>query len=271
MCILYTGLYYLRYSTLAFTSHTLCTLATKAIRMKKYLLLTFSIAAISCGNEQPVQDDHSEPTPTTTEVKYIGAMRDVMHKGLINGAISLDTLEPTHLYGLGPTERLAGELMVVDGTYYAASVAGDSLIVTTVDNAKPPFFVYANISQWQEQPLPDSIHTIAQLEQHLDAMAKDKPFFFKVVGIADSATIHNVNLSAGSEVHSPDDAHKDLMRFPIVNEQIMLLGAYSTQHQGIFTHHDAHTHIHLINHDKTTMGHLDKISLQKGSTLYIQH
>lgn len=238
--------------------------------MKKYLLLAFSIAAISCGNEQPVQDDHSETKSTSTEVKHIGAMRDVMHKGLINGAVSIDTLERKHLYGLGPTEQLAGELMVIDGKYYVANVAGDSIAVSLADNAKPPFFVYANINEWLEQPLPDSIHTIAQLEQHLDTLAKGKAFFFKVSGNVDSATIHNVNLSAGSEVHSPDDAHKDLKRFSVGDEQVTLLGVYSTTHQGVFIHHDAHTHIHLMSSDYTTMGHLDKIWLKSGAKLYLQ-
>ncbi len=239
--------------------------------MKKYLLLSLSIAAMSCGNEQSVDDKKNNAPPSTNEVQHIGAMRDVMHKGLISGAVSLDTLERKHIYGLGPTEQLAGELMVIDGKYYVANVAGDSIAVSLADNAKPPFFVYANINEWQEQPLPDSIHTIAQLEQHLDAMTKDKAFFFKVNGTIDSATIHNVNLSAGSEVHSPDDAHKDLKRFSVGNEEVMLLGVYSTTHQGVFIHHDAHTHIHLMSSDHTNMGHLDKIWLKSGAKLYLQN
>ncbi len=236
--------------------------------MKNYAVLLLATILLGCSAETEQQE---QTTPPSTPVQWVSAMRHVMHKGLIGGAVSVDTLKQEHLYGLGPTEYLGGELMLLDGTYYIATVGSqDQLQVHKGTNAKPPFFVYANINSWKEQHLPDSISTIAQLENYLDAIAGAKPFFFKVKGQVDSAMIHNVNLHAGVEVHSPDDAHQDLIQFPVGAESITLLGVYSTEHAGVFIHHDAHTHIHLITADEKAMGHLDDLWLQPGATIYLQ-
>lgn len=52
-------------------------------------------------------------------VKIVGAMKDVMWNGQLWPKISLDTIVNTKgLYGLGPVEYLAGELLIIDGKSY---------------------------------------------------------------------------------------------------------------------------------------------------------
>ena len=43
-------------------------------------------------------------------------MKNVMWKGELHGNLKLDTISnKTNLYGLGPVEYLAGEILIIDG------------------------------------------------------------------------------------------------------------------------------------------------------------
>ncbi|MFA7688283.1 MAG: acetolactate decarboxylase [Aequorivita sp.] len=206
---------------------------------------------------------------TTHEVKIVSEMKNVMWKGQLYGNIHLDTIaNKTNLYGLGPVEYLAGEILIIDGNSYKSTVTSDSTMkVEETYDIKAPFFGYANISKWTEQSLPDSIQTIQQLETYLDKVTKNslRPFMFKLTGVVDQATIHIVNLPKGSKVSSPDEAHKGQKNYELQNEQVDIIGFFSTEHKAIFTHHDTFLHMHLISTDRQKMGHLDEVLFKKGT------
>ena len=93
---------------------------------------------------------------------------------------------------------------------------------------------------------------------------------FKISGVADNALIHIVNLPAGSKVNSPTQAHQGQIDYELSNEQIDIVGFFSTEHKAIFTHHDSNVHLHLITENRQKMGHLDEILFKDGSlTLYL--
>ena len=190
-----------------------------------------------------------------------------------SGNINLDTIaDKNNLYGLGPVEYLSGELLIVNGKAYKSTVVTDSTMrVEETYKVKAPFFGYANIKSWTEQLLPDSIQTIAQLEAYLNQITKisKRPFIFKLEGIIEKATIHIVNLPKGSKVSSPDDAHQGQINYHLQNEQVEIIGFFSTEHKAILTHHDTFLHMHLITKDKTKMGHLDEVLLKNGIKLYL--
>lgn len=203
------------------------------------------------------------------EVKIVGQMKNVMWKGELYGNIDLDTIaNKEHLYGLGPVEYLAGEILIIDGKCYKSTVVhNNKMEVEETFNIKAPFFGYANISNWSEQSLPDSILTIDQLEKYLYKKSENStsPFLFKLKGEVKKATFHIVNLPKGSKVSSPDEAHKGLMKFKLRNEKIEIIGFFSTAHKTIFTHHDTFLHMHLISLDRKKMGHIDDVFFKKGS------
>lgn len=206
--------------------------------------------------------------------RIIGAMKNVMHKGELFAWMDLDTLtDMAHLYGMGPVENLTGEILVWDGIGYKASVATDTTMnITNTLALKAPFFGYANIEDWQQMPIPDSISDIAQLEQYLDVQTntKPRPYFFKIKAVVISAKVHLMNLPPGTKVSSPEDARKGQKVYTIKNQEVDMLGFFSKEHQTIFTHHDTWLHIHLLTADKKIMGHLDEMDLKKGSVaLYL--
>ena len=214
----------------------------------------------------------SSPTTaqqTTNEVQIVGQMKNVMWKGQLYGTINLDTISnKTHLYGLGPVEYLAGEILIVNGKSYKSTVLTDSTMkVEETYDIKAPFFGYANISKWKEQTLPGNIQTIQQLETYLNQITRSskRPFMFKLSGTVDQATIHIVNLPKGSIVSSPDEAHKGQKNYTLTNEASEIIGFFSTEHKAIFTHHDTYLHMHLITSDRQKMGHLDEVFFKKGT------
>lgn len=201
-------------------------------------------------------------------VKITGAMRNVMWKGELQGKVSLDTISnKEHLYGLGPLENLSGELLILDGKSYVSVVEGNGMKVTESYYAKAPFFVYTHNKEWKEMVLPDDIISIEDMETLLDSIAGQykEPFLFKLEGKVEQAKIHIVNLPPGTKVTSPDIAHQGQQDYLLKNESVILVGFYSTSHQGIFTHHDRVVHIHLITADKNKMGHLDEIKFMPGA------
>ena len=208
------------------------------------------------------------------EVKIVGAMRNVMWKGQLDGNIKLDTISnKTNLYGMGPVAYLTGEIVIIDGRAYKSTVVSDTTMnVEETFDIKAPFFGYANIAKWNEQTLPDSIQSIQQLEKYLDKLTKTlpRPFMFKLKGIVEHATIHIVNLPKGSKVSSPEEAHKGQKNYELISEPSDIIGFFSTDHKAIFTHHDTFLHMHLITSDRQKMGHLDEVLFKNGTVkLYL--
>lgn len=236
-----------------------------------YILLLALPLMVGCA------DDKQEETTTTTErpdIYWTGAMKNVMHSGDVSGKIWLDSVnQQPHLYGLGPTEGLEKEILVVDGRPYVSGVTADgTMSVTEQADTKAPFFVYSYVAAWQESALPDSITNIGQVEAYLDGLVGEsaKPFAFKISAVVDSAVVHIVNLQPGAKVSSPADAHKDLKQFPLADQEVDIIGFFSREHQAVFIHHDALTHMHLVTKDRQMMGHLDELALKPGSaTVYM--
>lgn len=227
------------------------------LRTVPFKLAVFILASCSLKAQQ-----------TSNEVTIVGEMKHVMWKGQLYGSINLDTIaKKQHLYGLGPLEYLAGEILILDGQSFKSTVTSDlTMKVEETYDIKAPFLGYANISKWTNRMLPDSVQTIQQLETYLDKVTQNalRPFIFKISGTVEKATIHIVNLPEGSKVSSPDEAHKGQKNYALENEPSLIIGFFSTEHKAIFTHHDTFLHMHLITEDRQKMGHLDEVVFRKG-------
>lgn len=222
--------------------------------------LSLAILTIGCNYSWAQTEIHN--------VKIIGAMKNVMWNGELAGIIDLDTLSKKNLFGLGPVEYLSGEILIFEGKAYKSMVLADSTMhVEETYKIQAPFFAFANINEWTEVKWADSIRSIQQLEAFLEKQTQNirRPFLFRFIGEIEWATIHVVNLPEGSIVRSPSDAHQGQKKFKLENTSVDILGFFSTQHKGIFTHHDTYVHMHLITSDRKKMGHVDDVRFKKGT------
>ena len=180
-----------------------------------------TIGLISC-NSTGKQKNNSEKE-SYSDIKIVGAMKNVMWKGELDGTINVE-------------KRF---------------------------DVSAPFFVYGNITEWDEVELASNIKTIQDLEKLVDEKTTEfkRPFAFKLIGRVSKAIIHIQNLPEGTKVSSPDEAHQGQISYNIENEDAEIIGFYSTEHKGIFTHHDSFLHMHLMTKDETKMGHLDELEI----------
>jgi len=246
----------------------LSNLLANFIVFRTVLIFLLLLLFMGCKNAQDKgQSDIS------TEVKVVGALRNVMQHGNLDDMIDLDTItNRTGLYGLGPDSHLGGELLILDGQSFISRIASDSTLqVLRSYEVSAPFFVYTNVNKWKESKLPDTVKTIVELEGHLEIYSKDlkSPFAFKLTGKVAHADIHVQNLSRGTQVGSAEEAHQGQVNYAVKDEEVIILGFFSVDHQGIFTHHDSFVHLHLITKDKQMMGHLDKMKIDQ-MELFIQ-
>jgi acetolactate decarboxylase len=201
-------------------------------------------------------------------VQAVGAMRQTMWQGHLAGKIDVDTLTMTpNIYGLGPKAFLTGELLILNSKTFLSTVNNKTMIVEETKKVEAPFFVYTQVKNWVASPLPDTVVTLKDLEIYLDSLTQNKPrpFAFRLVGAVEMAKIHIVDVPNGATIKSPDDAHKHNKVYSVRNEIAEILGFFSTEHQGVFTHHDTFLHLHLITEDHQKMGHLDDLQVKKGA------
>lgn len=235
------------------------------MNMKQLIFGLLTIGLISCNTTQ--KEKNTDKTETDPNVKIVGAMKNVMWKGELGSSIDLDTISDKNgLYGLGPVSYLTGELLINNGKSYVSKVATDStMTIEKTFVVSAPFFVYGNVTEWSEMELPSNVKTIQDLEKFIDEKTSHfkRPFAFKLIGQVSNAIIHVQNLPEGTKVASPDDAHQGQTNYNIANEAAEIIGFFSTEHKGVFTHHDSFLHMHLITKDETKMGHLDELDIGK--------
>lgn len=224
------------------------------------------LASLLLGCHSAEKKKTTEEEKTYADVEVVSAMRNVMWKGELGSNIQLDSISNKKgLYGIGPVSYLQGELLINDGSSYVSTVVTDSAMkVTKTYKVGAPFFVYTHVKEWQQVDVPASLKNIKQLETFISNQVKDmkKPLAFKLAGHVASAHIHIQNLPDGAVVSSPQEAHQGQVNYKLYDEAVEIVGFYSTEHKGIFTHHDSFVHMHLITQDELQMGHLDEVEIK---------
>lgn len=198
-------------------------------------------------------------------VKHAGAMRNMGAQNF-KANISIDTLTRKGLFGIGPYGTMQGEITVWNGRPLIAQVQADgSASVSQRWQTQAPFFVYANVNEWQKHEVMVRINSLADVQVAIENLIKEKgyslfnPFPFRIETKVDELTTHVVT-PRSSEVPGYM-AGKNQFSYVYQNISGELIGFYSQQHQGIFTHKDSYIHVHFVSDDMTIMGHVDKITI----------
>jgi len=211
----------------------------------------------------------------TPNVKFYGALREIMFEGNLSGRVSLATLkEQPHLYGLGALKDLEGEILVLDGKAYISRVADGKVVISNAMEDEAALLVTAQVVSWSAHPISDAIENMDQLESLINkyaisaGLAPDKPFPFRIEGNAQSAEWHVIKWPAG-DTHHTHAKHKASGLHGKITGTIEVLGFYSEHHKAIFTHHTRNSHLHVLNQAQTLAGHLDNLALTANAVLYL--
>lgn len=241
------------------------------IQVQFIRLLVVLFLALTGGCSSSKQDTKTESEPQLVKPRIVGAMRNVMQKGELFARIDFDTLQHfEHLNALGPVENLRGEFMIIDGEPFVSTISDGAVVVESRRDIRAPFTGYAYVDEWSAHRLPEQVQSLADIDRFLleNTAETDRPFLFKIETEIDTAVYHVMNLPLGTEVTSPVIAHRlGRIFFGLGSSEATLLGFFSTEHQGVFTHHEVLTHIRILSLDRKHLGHLDSLALSGGENI----
>ena len=203
------------------------------------------------------------------QLKAVSAMKKVMMGTDFSAHIKWDTLPKANLFALAPMNRLQGEVTIIDGKMHASQVDKDRQVTLRHDyNVKSPFAVYTHVNHWESYETKLSTNKVSDIQKFIEKIAKDKgydldkPFPFRIKGDFDQLKYHIISMPKGQKKHNHQLHQQAKEFFDLQNEKGELLGFYSRQHQGIFTHKGQLIHVHFVDDEEKNAGHLDGLSTE---------
>jgi Alpha-acetolactate decarboxylase len=130
-----------------------------------------------------------------------------------------------------------------------------------------PFFVWAEVSAWQTQEIPDELRTYVELERFVgQAGAKaelTQAFPFVITGRAELIDFHIVN--ATPDTPPGMEAHQKIqISFELRGQDVKFVGFWSSRDQGVFTPMGTNMHAHFQTLDNKVSGHVQGLKVAHG-------
>jgi hypothetical protein len=234
------------------------------------LLFIISLTLSSCYQFKSNTDTQS----STFEVKYFGALKNMMHKGDISAKFDLSDLKETeNLYAIGALENLKGEIQIFNSESFNTFVQDSTVLFDKTLNKNATLIVYCTVENWKSFELPDTITSYDQFEYYIAEIASqnriniNEPFPFLLEGKVKELDWHVINWKDGDTEHSHEKHVNSGLNGKKYDQQVELLGFYSDSHHAIFTHHSKNMHIHMKTSDGTLAGHVDALTLGQDMVL----
>lgn len=204
------------------------------------------------------------------QVLTAGKAKNVMMGIDLSATVALDTLlvQP-HLYALGPVDDLQGEITVFDGEVYAAEVTNKrkrTVKLREAEGLKAPFLVYAYIPEWKSYSVKVDLQNLKDIEKIVDSLGRvhgfreEDAFPFLVEATFLEVEYHIIKRNKREKQHSHEAHNAAKVHFSNCLIPAHLVGFYSRNHEGVFTHKGQFIHVHFLPKDRRVTGHLDKLN-----------
>jgi acetolactate decarboxylase len=231
--------------------------------MNRYIFSIFIILSLlGCQKTKPA-----------FEVGNYGVLREIMMENKLDTYIALNDFEKTeHFYAIGALKQLTGEIMIMDSQPILSKVSNGEITIKKDFNDDAILIIDSTVNEWEEVNFTDSINDLANLQSSIKAMAEDqgldtsKPFPFMLEGGFTKVNWHIINAAEATEQNHEAYKKAGIEGYSI-NEKGRMLGFYSENHEGIFTHHGSYLHVHFVNDSVTKMGHVDQLIITEPMVL----
>lgn len=217
-----------------------------------------------------------EPTSRTPEVRWVGALREILHEGRFEGRAPIAAaLRQPHAYALGALAGLDGEFIVLDGVAHLSRPdrKGGLTNATSAGRDSAALMVYAHVPAWHSIQLNRAI-PIARLADTIAARAAalglpaGKPLPFLVEGPMSSLAWH---VADGQKLPPGPSTHEAHAAAAVGGTRSAatgtLLGFFSRQHKGVFLHRDLDVHLHVWLPAESLAAHVDGVVVSPGAIL----
>jgi hypothetical protein len=205
----------------------------------------------------------NNPAAMSNEVRYFGALHDIM-QGNVGATITLKELEQLpNLYALGAFENLKGEVQIFNSEVVNSRKTPEMVKIDNTFSGSATLLVYAQVEEWQTISVPKMVRSKGQFEifvyQEAEKAGIDvsKPFPFLLEGNISKLNWHIVDWNPNSTANTPQGHMESGLNGVLANGSVEILGFYSKEHQGVFTHKGSKTHMHFRTNSAKLAGHVD--------------
>lgn len=217
----------------------------------------------------------SAPTPDY-KVEYRGALKTLMHGGVLRGVAALDTLRNVpHLFALGALENLKGEILIYDSQAFVTSVRDGAVQVARDFHHNAALLVYTQIENWREFSVPREVQSLADFETFLLQTARqcglkiDEPLSFLLKGKTSFVDWHVIDWAEGDTAHTHEKHRASGLHGRLEKEAVEILGFYSNKHHGVFTHRGSNLHLHVKTASGNFAAHVDDVRFNGAMSLFL--
>lgn len=255
---------------------------------RNLLLIALSVGVVaSTSCEKKASPDAKEndvasntpapPTPGEAPVRTYGALRAMMHDGATAAQVELAAVLGPNAYAVGALSELRGEVTIVDGRAYIAYPGeGDDIKVEEVTSSAEAaaLLVSSTVAEWQtvkaseEIPFEKLDAAIEKLAQELGIDTSER-FTVRIEGGLADVQWHVIDGAKATPdtVHSHEGHRRMAVRGELAESRGTLIGFFSKNDQGVFTHMGSNTHLHVVDVERGVSGHVDSVRIRQGASL----
>jgi hypothetical protein len=236
---------------------------------------------LACAREtsQATEVPASDPAG---KVRWFGALHEIVVEQRTEARVRVaDASRRPHTFGVGALSELRGELTILDDVAWIARGRGDG---TASVNSYPlrdtqegaALLVVANVGSWRDVPVTENVPS-DQLDAFLarqieyTGIPPNQPVPVMVRGPLADVRWHVVDgIKAGRGAdHASHLKGAVTGHIPAASEGTTLIGFFSRDHAGVFTHHGSFSHFHVVCPSPMVAAHVDAVTLRKGAVLRV--
>jgi acetolactate decarboxylase len=254
----------------AFFKHIQLRKLQNMYKKTKILITIFLLLFASLLHSQEIYEK------LNNKVEVVSNMKKVMTGQDLSASVKWDTIPREHLFAVSPLDAVAGEVTIIDGAIYTSTVNKKGKVKLARSwGVKSPFAVYAQVSSWEAFETEVNISNEDELQKTIEYIALkngynlNEPIPFKIEGNFDEVLYHIISKPKKEKIHNHELHQKAKKFFTLKNTSGVLIGFYSQNHEGIFTHKGQFVHTHFVDDTKQNMGHLDDIKIYQTIKIFL--
>lgn len=228
-------------------------------------------------------DSYADGSALPFNLKHYGNYKAMINDNRIEGAVSVRTaLAGKHVYALGAIKNAEGEITVYDDTVWL-SYGKDGLnkaIHDIPEGEEAMLLVTAEVKTWKEVTIPldmdeSALYQFILKQADIAGLDTKKAFPFVIEGgikdltwhvikgVSDGKTENRGHHGHASSEYGSLEKHAEL----VADVDAILVGFYSADSQGVFTHPGESWHSHVIFTDNKKAGHVEKFGVRNAAVL----
>lgn len=233
----------------------------------------------TCARETSLATESVAPSGVA-RVRWFGALHEIVAEQRTEARVRIaDAATGPHTFGVGALGELRGEITIIDDIAWIAQPRDDRTVSVGHSPVREAhegaaLLVVADVESWRELTVVDDVpwgELDAYLARQIEAQgfAPREPVPVLIKGPLADLRWHVVD---GTKVRPGGDHMAHLQgavtgHIPAGSQDTTLIGFFSRDHEGVFTHHGSFSHFHVVSAAPAVAAHVDGVTLRKGARL----